>query len=63
MNWLAGFKKVTHVIAVAGTVTVAWAMSEQGQQIIGGIIRAYPKLSGLTAVTAFLAVLTHSPRQ
>ncbi len=29
MNWLAGFKKLTHAIALAGAAGLAWAFSPQ----------------------------------
>jgi hypothetical protein len=56
------FKRITHAIAVAGTAGIAWAVSPQGQQIIGSIIHAYPKLSGLAGVIGFAAALYHSPK-
>lgn len=62
MNWLSGFKKATHAIAVAGGLAAAWAVSDAGQKVIGGIVSAYPKASGLTAIIGFLAVLYHSPK-
>ena len=37
MNWLSGFKKATHAIAVAGGLAAAWAVSDAGQKVIGGI--------------------------
>lgn len=56
------FKKVTHAVAVAGGLAVAWAVSDQGQHIIGGIVSAYPKTSFLVGVVGFLATLYHSPK-
>jgi hypothetical protein len=61
-NFLAGFKKVTHAIAVAGIAAIAWAVSPQGQHIIGGIVQAYPKLSAITTILGFLAALYSSPK-
>ncbi len=62
MNFLAGFKKATHVIAGLGVLAVTWAMSEQGQSVIGGIVHAYPKFSGVVAVIGLIAALYHSPK-
>jgi hypothetical protein len=62
MNWLAGFKKVTQGIVVAGGAALAWAFSSQGQEVIGGIVKAYPKASAITTILGFLAVLLHSPK-
>lgn len=62
MNWLSSFKKVTHSIAVAGGLAIGWAFTQQGQDVIGGLIKAYPKLSAVTGVLAFLATIYHSPK-
>lgn len=62
MNFLAGFKKATHVIAGLGVLAVTWAMSDQGQQVIGGIVHAYPKLSGIVGAIGVIAALYHSPK-
>ena len=62
MSWLSGFKRATHAVAVAGGVALGWAFSDQGQSVIGGIVKAYPKASAITAILAFLAALFHSPR-
>ena len=62
MNWLSGFKKATHAIAVAGGVAAAWAVSDKGQEVIGAVVHAYPKASAVTAIIGFLAVLYHSPK-
>jgi hypothetical protein len=50
-------KKITHGVAIAGGAVVAWAMSDQGRAVIGGIVKAYPKASVLTGVLAFLGTL------
>ena len=50
-------KKLTHGIAVAGAALVGWALSPQGQQVIGGVVKAYPKASVITGVLAFLGTL------
>lgn len=62
MNWLSGFKKLTHGLAVAGGVALAWSFSTRGQEVIGGIVKAYPKASAVTTILGFLAVLLHSPK-
>lgn len=62
MNWLAKFKGVTHAVAVAGGLALTWAFSDQGREVIGGIVKAYPKASGITLALGFLATLFHSPK-
>ena len=55
------FKKITHFIAAAGAVVLAFAVSDKGQAIIGGLVKAYPKSSALAAIIAFLATVYHNP--
>ena len=62
LNFITEAKKVTKALAAVGTAVVVWAMSEQGQTVIGGIVHAYPKASAITGVIGFLAVLLHSPK-
>lgn len=62
MSFLSKFKGITHVAAVVGGTALAWAFSDQGQQIIGSVVRAYPKASVISTVLGFLAVLYHSPK-
>lgn len=57
MKFLTEAKKVTHAIAVAGGLVVGWAFTPQGQQVIGGIIKAYPKAAVITGVLGFLGTL------
>ena len=59
---MSRFKKVTHVIAATGALAVTWALSDKGQQVIGGVVHAYPKLSGIVGIIAFVAALYHSPK-
>lgn len=57
MKFLTEAKKVTHVIAVLGGSALGWALSPQGQSVIGGIIKAYPKAAVITGVLGFLGTL------
>lgn len=50
-------RKLAHVIAVGGTLAIGWAVSDRGQQIIGAVVHAYPKLSFLTGALAFVATV------
>jgi hypothetical protein len=63
IDFLGKFKKVTHVLAAGAALAIGWAVSDQGQAVIGGIVKAYPKLSGLVGAIGVVAALYHSPKQ
>ena len=62
MNFILSFKKVTSILAVAGSAVLTWAFSDQGQQILSSVYHAYPKLTVISSVLGFLGILLHSPK-
>ena len=57
MNWLAGFKKVTHVLAGVLATASAFALTPAGE----AIIKQYPKLGGVAGILGVVA-LYFSPK-
>lgn len=58
-NFITGAKKVTHGLAVAGSLALGWVMSDQGRAILSTVVHAYPKASFVTVALGFLATLYH----
>lgn len=48
-------KASTHYIAGLLVTVGIWMCSPQGQQIIGSIVHAYPRLSGLVTIASLIA--------
>jgi threonine/homoserine efflux transporter RhtA len=55
INAIATARKSTHII-VAGLATIGlWMLSPQGQEIIGAIVHAYPRVAGLVTILSLIA--------
>ena len=53
------FKRITHLCALGLAAVAAFFMSPAGQELV----KQYPKLSGISALTVSLVALYHSPKK
>ena len=62
MKFITEAKKFAHGIVVAVGIGLGWAFSPQGQSVIGGVIKAYPKLSFITTLLGVAGVVYFNPK-
>ena len=60
MNFLAGFKKFTHAIAVGIAAGAAWIVANP--QIVESVVNKYPKAAVITTAAGAILALYHAPK-